>query len=347
MKFALLAALLLIVAAPAAADGLIDNANGYTYDARGKLVRFTGLLIDKDGKVAKLLDRKDKPPKTLDFRLDAKGHTLIPGLIDGGAHLMQAALAAQPRDPSLQGRPIQPYERDLAFANIQPRFLERGITSVTDLATTSIDWNVYRRAGDAGRLRIRVLTYADSVETMMSVAGSRPTDWLYGGRLRMAGLTVTDSAPFDDARVRNLMSRGAMDGFQIAAEPIGSEAIEHSIAAIEEVAETYKGDRRWRLQTPAPPAPIAERLTKTGIIAIPGTDDSLANLATYLFARTQGAAKAAFAEEKIGTLVPGAYADFLLFDRDIIALPPTEAAQARLLETWIGGVKAWPGKKVK
>jgi predicted amidohydrolase YtcJ len=344
MRFVISAALLLLNAAPAAADGLIDNANGYTYDLKGKLIRFTGLLIDKDGKVAKLLDRKDKPPKTLDFRLDAKGQTLIPGLIDGGQHLMQAALAAQPRDPSLQGRPIQPYERDLAFANIQPTFLARGITSITDLATSSVDWNVYRRAGDAGRLRVRLLSYADSVETMMSVAGSQPTGWLYGGKLRMAGLTVTDSAPFDDARVRNLMSRGAMDGFQIATEPVGDTAIEHSIAAIEEVAETYKGDRRWRLQTAMPAGQIAERLDKAGITAIPPTDESLANLATYLPIRTQSAARSAFAEGKIGGLLPGAYADFLLYDRDVIALPPAEAGKARLLETWIGGVRAWRAK---
>jgi predicted amidohydrolase YtcJ len=340
----LAAYLLIIVATPALADGLIDNANGYTYDAKGKLVRFTGLLIDKDGKVAKLLDRKDKPPKTLDFRLDAKGRTVIPGLIDSGVHLMQTALAGQPRDPSLEGRPLQPRERDLALANLQPKFVERGITTVTDLATSTVDWNVYRRAGDAGRLRVRILSYADSIDAMMSVAGNQPTDWLYGGRLRMAGLTVTDNEPFDDARVRNLMSRGAMDGFQIAAEPIGETAIEHSIAAIEEVAETYKGERRWRLQTRIPVGPIADRLAKAEIIAIPPADESLANLATYLPARTHGAAKAAFAEGKIGTLMPGAYADFLLFDRDVIALPPAEAAQARLLETWIGGVRVYQRK---
>lgn len=341
MRSMILAAWLLLAATPALADGLIDNANGYTYDAKGKLSRFTGLLIGKEGKVVRLLDGKDKPPKTLDFRLDAKGQTLLPGLIDSGQHLMQAALAAQPRDPSLAGRPIQPHERDVAFANIQPKLIERGITSVIDLATSSVDWNVYRRAGDAGRLRIRVLSYADSVETMMSVAGSQPTDWLYDGRLRMAGLTVTDSTPFDDAKVRNLMSRGAMDGFQIAAEPVGDEAIEHSVAAIEEVAETYKGDRRWRLQTRAPAGPLADRLARTGIIAVPPIDESLANLATYLSARTQGAARSAFAEEKIGILAPGARADFLLFDRDVIALPPAQAAQARLLETWIGGVRVW------
>jgi predicted amidohydrolase YtcJ len=335
--------IMLGAATPTLADGLVDNANGYTLDAKGKLIRFTGLLVDKDGTVSKLLDKNDKRPKTLDFSLDAKGHTLIPGLIDPGTRLMEAALANLPREANMQGRPLQPRERDAAFARIQPTFLARGITSVTDLATTTTDWNVYRRSGDAGNLRIRILSYAADLDTMMTVAGNRPTQWLYDGRLRMAGLSVTDREPLDDAKVRNLMSRGAMDGFQVAVVPVGEPALEHGLAAIEEVAQTYKGERRWRLQVGAV-APASERLGRTGTLALRPTDDRLANLATSLSARTRDAARAAFAEEKIGTLTPGAQADFLLFDRDVIALPPAEAGQARLLETWVAGVRAWVAK---
>ena len=55
MRF-LLAAALAVLAAPAAiADGLIDNVNGITLDKDGKVVRFTGLLIGRDGKVSQLL----------------------------------------------------------------------------------------------------------------------------------------------------------------------------------------------------------------------------------------------------------------------------------------------------
>ena len=342
-KGVILAALFLATS-PALADGLVDNANGYTLDAKGKMIRFTGLLIAKDGTVSKLLEKDDKRPKQPDFRLDAKGRTLIPGLIDPGTHLMQTALGGLVRDANMMGRPIQPRERDAAFALIQPKYLERGITTVTDLATGTADWNVYRRSGDAGNLRIRILSYAADIDTMMTVAGNRPTPWLYEGHLRLAGLTVTDQEPFDDARVRNMMSRGAMDGFQIAAEPIGDTALEHSLAAIEEVALTYKGDRRWRIHSRASEAPLAERLARTGTLAIPPADETLANLATYLPARTRDAARAAFAEDRLGTLAPGTYADFLLFDRDVIALPPAEAGQARLLETWIGGSRVWTAK---
>lgn len=78
----------LILATPAHADTLVDNVNGITLDQNGRLVRFTGLVIDRDGKVKQLLDRKDKRPERPDFKEDGKGRTLIPGLIDAHGHVM-------------------------------------------------------------------------------------------------------------------------------------------------------------------------------------------------------------------------------------------------------------------
>ena len=82
------AALTFLLAAPAHADTLVDNVNGITLDQNGKLLRFTGLVIDREGKVKQLLDRKDKRPERPDFREDGKGRTLIPGLIDAHGHVM-------------------------------------------------------------------------------------------------------------------------------------------------------------------------------------------------------------------------------------------------------------------
>src|SRR3546814_13229882 len=88
MKRLLLTALALTLAAPAHADTLIDNVNGITLDKDGKLVRFTGLVIDREGKVKQLLDRKDKRPERPDFKQDGQGKTLIPGLIDAHGHVL-------------------------------------------------------------------------------------------------------------------------------------------------------------------------------------------------------------------------------------------------------------------
>lgn len=52
---------------------------------------------------------------------------------------------------------------------------------------------------------------------------------------------------------------------------------------------------------------------------------------------TVDAAYGAFQEQKMGTLAPGSWADFIIVDRDIFTIPATEIWQTRPLETWIHG----------
>jgi hypothetical protein len=52
---------------------------------------------------------------------------------------------------------------------------------------------------------------------------------------------------------------------------------------------------------------------------------------------TLDAAYAAFWERDLGSLTPGKLADFVVFDRDILTVPPRELLQARVLRTVIGG----------
>ena len=73
---------------PAFADGLVENVNGITLDQNGKVIRFNAMLVSRDGKVTELLTKKDTLPKILDFRLDGRGATLLPGLIDAHGHVM-------------------------------------------------------------------------------------------------------------------------------------------------------------------------------------------------------------------------------------------------------------------
>ncbi len=49
-------------------------------------------------------------------------------------------------------------------------------------------------------------------------------------------------------QLRNLMSRAAIDNFQIAVHAIGDAANAEVLDAIEELRETYTGDRRWRIE---------------------------------------------------------------------------------------------------
>ena len=535
--------------APPTEGGLLDDINGYTIGKDGRAQHFTGLLIGKDGKVKALLQPGDKRPEWLDFRLDGKGRTLLPGLIDAHGHVMElgfqlthvdlsattsladaqttvanyAASHPQPNwvqgfgwnqekwglgrfptaadlDLAVKDRPVvlervdghallantaamaaagitaaikdppggrierdahgkptgvfvdaamelirravpqpAPLERDDAFRKAQEALLGFGITATCDMGTSADDWNVLRRAGDAGQLRVRIVSYGRGVETTLSVAGTGPTPWLYDGHLRMVGVKLfADGAlgsrgawlkqPYadmpstrgltflDDTKLKNLMSRAAMDGFQVAVHAIGDAANAQVLGAIEELSDTYKGDRRWRIEHAqiVDPADLP-RFAKNGIIAsmqpthetsdwkmaearlgpnrlkgayawatmeaehVPlafGSDypiespnpfpglaaavsrqdaagqptggwqpDQKLTMTQALAAFTTGAAFAAEAEDRLGSLEPGHMADFVLLDRDPVASTDPQAIRAmQVQETWVGGQRVWVRK---
>ncbi|MFC3173309.1 amidohydrolase [Novosphingobium bradum] len=351
------------------------------------------------------------------------------GLLIEAAMDMVARAAPAPR----------PEDRDLALAAAQDALLAQGITAVTDMGTGIEDWQAYRRAGDLGALRVRVLAYAAGTDAMSLIAGPGPTPWLYDDRLRLGGVAlVADGAlatrgawlkaPYADAptptgatqvglprssetQLRNLMSRAGIDRFQVALEAHGAQAVAAGITAFAELAQTYKGDRRWRIDGAevVDPADLA-KLGSSGIVVAvqPGAlapalaaarlgearlasvqpwaslaragvplafgsgasgADRLApwaNLAiattrqdaagqpfggwqpqerltreAALAAATAGAAWAAFAEGRFGRLEVGQRADFLLLDRDPLLASPGELRETKVLETWVGGRKAW------
>lgn len=64
-------------------------------------------------------------------------------------------------------------------------------------------------------------------------------------------------------------------------------------------------------------------------------------LAETLAAFTRGAAYAGFAEDKIGALEPGKYADFIVIDRDPTKVDAQGLARTQVLETWVAGKKVW------
>ncbi|MDP8995137.1 MAG: amidohydrolase [Pseudomonadota bacterium] len=373
--FALLAA-----AAGARADTLVDNVNGYTLREDGRLFRFNGMVIGEDGRVERLLTARDRRPERTRYRLEGRGRTLIPGLIDAHGHVMTlgfqaiqldlsdtrslaeaqqriAAYAAanpSPRwivgrgwnqerwglgrfptaaelDAAVADRPVWlervdghagwtnsaamreagvtaetqapeggrieragrqpsgifvdaamalveaaippplPRTRDLAFNRAQEILLSNGLTAVADMGTSVADWATIRRAGDTGRLSVRILSYASGIEPLLTIAGTGPTPWLYDSRLRMIGVKLyLDGAlgsrgawlkqPYRDAPgqrglplvsdtvLKNLMSRAAMDNFQVAVHAIGDAANALVLEAIDDLAATYTGDRRWRIE---------------------------------------------------------------------------------------------------
>ena len=320
----------------------------------------------------------------------------------------------------------------------QESLLSHGITSIADMGTTAEDWNAFRRAGDRGALRIRIFSYAAGLEPMLAIAGGEPTPWLYDSKLRMAGVKfIVDGslttrgawlkAPYADAAgnrglstisdtmLRNQMTRAAMDGFQLAVHAIGDAANAQVLDAIDELALTFAGDRRWRIEhaqvltrsdiprfaqsgiiaSMQPVRQTSERmiaearlgptrlggafawksiLTAGGRLAFgsdlpvefPNVFAGLAAAITREDAKgepfggwqpqekvtreealagfTTWAAYASFAEDKVGRLAPGLYADFVFLDRDPLLATPAELRATKVTETWVGGQKVFTAK---
>ncbi len=400
MHRSLLALLALLLAAPAAADTMVSNVNGYTLTQAGAVQRFSAMLVGPDGRVKQLFAAGQRTPRRTQFRVNGQGRTLIPGIIDAHGHVMglgaqalqldlsettsladalskiSAYAAANPTprwivgrgwnqekwglgrfptaaelDRAVANRPVYlervdghagwanslamreagitaataapsggriekdgaqpsgifvdaaaelvtrvipaplPRQRDEQLATAQRLLLSQGITATADMGTTVNDWTVFRRAGDYGRLRVRIMSYAAGVEPLLAVAGSGPTPWLYGSRLKMGGVKLyLDGAlgsrgaylkaPYADApgqrglqlltdtELKNLASRASMDGFQVAAHAIGDAANANLLGAFEELANTYGGDRRWRVEHAqvVDPADLP-RFGRRGIIA--------------------------------------------------------------------------------
>jgi len=208
-----------------------------------------------------------------------------------------------------------PKDRDHALDKAQRFYIARGISTVADMGTSIDDWQAYRRAGDRGALRIRIIGYAGGIDNMITIAGPSPSQWLYEDRLRLVGVHLPVDEGADTTRLRNQVSRAAMDGFQVALSPDGSSTRQEAHDTIAEVSGSYTGDRRWRVE--------GEK-----------------QQATALF--TSGkAAYNAFAETRIGSLEPGQWADFLILDRDIRNTTAQQTGDAQILEHWISGKRAW------
>ncbi len=401
MRRLLIAAALAAVSTPVLADTLIDNVDGLTLDARGAVLRFTGLLIGDDGRIEQVYKRGDKRPTKIDYLVDEKGRSALPGLIDSHGHVMSlgvAALtldlsdtrtlaeaqakiaayaAANPERPWLLGRgwnqetwglgrfptaadldaavadrpvwlervdghagwansrgialagvtaatkdpaggriergpggkpagvfvdgatklvekvvpPPRPEDRDRALGKAQGILLAKGVTAIADMGTSIEDWQSFRRAGDGGWLNLRIVSYGLGIDNTVLIGGPGPTPWLYDDKLKLNGVKLYMDgalgsrgaflkAPYADApgntglrflsetQLKNLMSRAAIDHFQVAVHAIGDGANAAVLDAIEDMALTYKGDRRWRIEHAqiVDPADIP-RFGKNGIVA--------------------------------------------------------------------------------
>ena len=210
----------------------------------------------------------------------ADGKTPSGVFVDAAESLIQSAIPA-PR----------PVERDLALAKAQETLHAAGITAAADMGSTIEDWQAFRRAGDAGTLTLRIMSYAAGTDAMELIAGSGPTPWLYDDRLRMNGVKLyldgalgsrgawlkADYADdrgnrglplMNSATLRNKMVLAAKGGFQPAIHAIGDAADADVLNAIDDLSESFPGDVRWRIEHAQVVDPVdIVRFGQHGIIA--------------------------------------------------------------------------------
>jgi predicted amidohydrolase YtcJ len=324
-------------------------------------------------------------------------------------------------------------QQDAALEKSQSILLGFGVTGVGSMSTSVDDWQAFRRAGEAGRLNVRLISYLSGTESIDAVPA--PTPWLYGDRLRAVGIKLfADGAlgsrgawlkqPYadkpdtrglqfhSDAELLSLADTAAAHGFQVATHAIGDAANAQITGVYEQLSKKYGRDRRWRIEhfQIVDPADIP-RLAPAGIIAsmqpthqtsdrlmaekrlgpnrlagayawqsvlksgarlafgsdfpvespnpFPGLSAAISRqdingqppggwipserltFEQALGAFTRGGAYAGFAEDKIGALEPGKWADFILIDRDPTKVDAQQLARTQVLETWVAGKKVW------
>ena len=324
-------------------------------------------------------------------------------------------------------------EQDQAFAKAQEILLGFGVTSVGSMSTSIDDWNTFRRAGDSGTLKIRLMVYLLGLDPLKAIL--HPTPWLYGDRLRAQGVKffadgalgsrgawlkqpysdapgTTGNQLNSDADLRTQEDAAAAAGFQLATHAIGDAANAQVIGTYEWLDRKYGMNRRFRIEhaqvvdcadlprigrghmvaSMQPTHQTSDRLMaekrlglarlkcayawqsmlKTGAKLAFGTDfpvespnpfpglaaavsrqdiegqppggwfpEERLTFGQALHAYTRGGAYAGFAEQKIGALDPGKWADFVIVDRDVSKASVPELYRTQVLETWVAGKKAW------
>lgn len=137
--------------------------------------------------------------------------------------------------------------------------------------------------------------------------------------------------------MKNLMSRAAMDHFQVAIMPADDAARERVAAAIADLSQTYTGDRRWRVEPQEPATTLPEPLGNIIAAVRERPDASVLALAQA----TSQPARSAFAETRFGRLAAGQRADFVVLSADPLR---ADGEAPHVLATWIGGRPVWQAR---
>jgi len=107
---------------------------------------------------------------------------------------------------------------------------------------------------------------------------------------------------------------------------------------------TIAGASDWSVSSPNPWLAIHQAMTREGPKGVLNADERI-DLDTLLQAYTLNAARTIGLERQIGSLTPGKQADFIVLDRDVLAVSEQELADTRVLQTWFAGREVYTAER--
>jgi len=226
---------------------LLERVDGHASWANGEAMRIAGVT------------KTTRDPSGGRIERDAQGNP-TGVFVDAAAALVQAKVP-----------PPNPIQAERALTKALELMASVGLTGVHDAGVDPETWTLYRRFGDEGRLTARIYAMAGGMEALEKIAPVRPTGWLYGDRLTLRSVKLySDGAlgsrgaylkmPYrddpknrglkflDDTKLRNWMSKAAMQGFQVNVHAIGDGANEQVLDAFAEIVPTYGSGLRHRIE---------------------------------------------------------------------------------------------------
>ncbi|MFD0340104.1 amidohydrolase [Streptomyces sp. NPDC127117] len=308
-------------------NGMADPSEAYLTAARdGSLTaRVSGALWwDRERgaeQIPELVDRREE----LTFGRFRAGSVKI--MQDGIAENFTAALTA----PYLDACGCATANSGLSF--VDPQALRGHVT-----ALDALDFQVHFHAlGDRA-----VREALDAIEAAVAANGRR------GNRHHLAHLQVVH--PDDLPRFAALGAIANIQPLWAAHEPqmdeltipfLGPEraAWQYPFGGLLRSGATLAAGSDWPVSSPDPLAGIHVAVNRRE----PGTDDDRVflpeqriDLLSAIAAYTAGTAHVNRLDDA-GSLLPGHLADLVVLDRDILAAPPEEIAEARVERTYVGG----------
>ncbi len=311
------------------------------------------------------LDAMAEPPILATYRSLAERAELT-------AHVVALPVVNPRNDPAKELEAVQKIRQE--YANL-PNLTLPGIKVFADgvmeyPSQTASMTKPYRNSGKAGDLLfdparftelaiaadkqgliVHVHALGDRAvkEALNGIAAARKANGNSGLPHTLTHVQVAD--PEDFPRFRQLGAVAALQLLWAAAEPDTIELLkpyldpelyrwQYPARSLLDAGAIISGASDWPVSSPNVFAAIYQAETRKGPEGVLDAAQCMPREA-MLYAYTRNSARALNQQDKIGSLAPGMQADLVLVDRDLLAVPPEELKDTKVLWTMVGGITVY------